>query len=279
MERRVPNSGDDSGRTPRKRRPRLTLDQTRRGVLDAAARRVTEGGWASGLEHVRLEDAVRDADVSRTAAYRCWPRRDEFLADLLVDLAMQALPVEGDRGARATAVLREAVGADPNALRSPEGRRDALRRAVVASAVDDLAADRAESGRWRLYLGLATAVPAVPVEAGRARVAQAVKDAEDAVLDRLEGNYRQLLELFGCGPVGSCREVAAVGVVLMRGLVIGSFVAGAAGQDEAAAAAFGYLVDAAVVPTDTSVWDRTRAQALIDAFAATDVFRAGDPLD
>ncbi|WP_148673215.1 hypothetical protein [Tsukamurella tyrosinosolvens] len=72
-------------------------------------------GLGTGLEHIRLEDVVRDADVSRTAAYRCWPQREDFLADVLAALAEPALPIASTRGARATTVVREAVGADPGA--------------------------------------------------------------------------------------------------------------------------------------------------------------------
>lgn len=271
MEHRVPKLPEISGTTP-SRRPRLSLDETRRRVLSVAVDQVLRDGMASGLEHVRIEDAVRAANVSRTAAYRCWPQREDFLVDLLAELAAHALPVEGDRGPRATAVIREAIGDDPAVLRTVEGRRDALRRVVRASAEDDLAADGDEQRRWQLYLALALAVPTVPAGPGRERVATAVAEAENAVLDRLERSYRLLLELFGFAPRIEYRELARIGVALMRGSVIGEIAGETTGG--AVGTAFEIMIDGAVVASDSSDWEDDRARLVLDRLAAHDAFDA-----
>ena len=65
----------------------------------------------AGLDHLSFEDAIREADVSRTAAYRCWPHKDAFLADLAVELAEQAIPATPTRGTRGTAMIRTIVTA------------------------------------------------------------------------------------------------------------------------------------------------------------------------
>lgn len=223
----------------------------------------------SGLEHVRLEDAVRDADVSRTAAYRCWPNRDDFLVDVLAELAGQALPVEGDRGPHATAVLRASLDDDPNVLRTAEGRRAALRKAVAVSASDDLITDRRENRRWQLYLALAMAVPNLPEGPQRDRVSAAVTDAESQVLQRLERNYRKLLELFGFTSRVEYRELAEIGIALMRGYVIGSYAgSGAAAPGEA----YALLVDGVAIASDTSNWDAEHTRRLFDELDAYDAF-------
>ncbi|NMD57914.1 MULTISPECIES: hypothetical protein [Tsukamurella] len=263
LEPRVPNSGT----TPRRRR--LALDETRRRVLDAAADRVLAEGLGTGLEHVRLEDAVRDADVSRTAAYRCWPQRDDFLADVLAALADRALPIASTRGARATDVLRRAVGDDPSSLRTVAGRRSALLRAVAASADDDLLADREEDRRWRLYLTLAMAVPSLPAGAPRERVVAAVGRAEDAVLTRLEANYRRLFELFGFTSTIGYRELAGVGLALMRGYVVGGHTGAGAARP---GPGYALLADGAAAPAESGEWDEARAQRLLAELAAPDVF-------
>ncbi|WP_148281428.1 hypothetical protein [Tsukamurella sp. 1534] len=267
-EPRVPESAGISG-TPRSRRPRLALQETRSRVLRASVDRVLADGMSTGLEHVRLEDAVRDADVSRTAAYRCWPQRDDFVADLLAALAEHALPVASTRGERATAVLRDAVGDDPRELRTVDGRRAALRRVVALSADDDLLADREESRRWRLFLTLALAVPALPEGERRDRVSAAVAAAEEAVLERLQANYRRLLEMFGFTAVVGYRELAGVGLALMRGYVVGGYAGTGSGTP---GLAYALLVDGAAAPSDTSEWDGRRARALLDELAAPDAF-------
>ncbi|WP_139184133.1 hypothetical protein [Tsukamurella pulmonis] len=265
MEPRVPKSGS----TPR--RPRLALEETRRRVLARAVARVLDEGPGNGLDHVRLEDAVREADVSRTAAYRCWAQREDFLADVLAALAEEALPVASTRGARATAVLRDAVGNDAGALRTVADRRAALVRAVTASADDDLLADRNENRRWRLYLTLAVAVPTLPEGTQRERVVAAVERAEAAVTDRLETNYRRLFELFGFTSTVPYRELATVGLALMRGYVLGGRT-GAAGASPGRG--YALLADGAATPSDTGEWDEARARGLLEALAAPDVFDA-----
>lgn len=258
-----------SGTSPR--RPRLPREETRRRILEAARARVLSDGAGTGLENVRLEDAIRDADVSRTAAYRCWPGREDFLPDLLAALAEDALPVASTRNAQATALLRSVVGEDAARLRTVEMRRELLRQVVAAAADEDLRADREERGRWRLFLTLALAVPALPEGEARDRAAAAVAAAEETVLQRLEANYRRLLELFGFTAVDTdgaggtgYRRLARIGLALMRGYVVGNY---AGSGDEAAGEAYVLLVDAATRPVDTADWDDERGRGVIAALA------------
>ncbi|GAA1482386.1 hypothetical protein GCM10009624_28260 [Gordonia sinesedis] len=237
-------------------------------MLDSAVDRVMADGIGAGLEHIRLEDAVRDADVSRTGAYRCWSNRDDFLADLLAALAEHALPIRSTRSARATEVIRDAVGRDTTELRTSAGRRAALRRAVLASANDDLLADRDERERWRLYLTLAMATPTLD-GAAHDHVATAVARAENAVLDRLANNYRRMFELFGFGSRVPFRELAGIGLALMRGYVIGDHAgSGVSGPGDA----YALLVDAAATPEGPDDWDEARARTLLDDLARIDAF-------
>lgn len=245
------------------------MNETRRRVLEIAVDRVLIDGLGTGLEHVRLEDAVRDADVSRTAAYRCWPQREDFLADVLAALAEQALPIVSTRGARATTVVRGAVGDDPRALRTVEDRRAALLRGVTASADDDLLADREEDRRWRLYLTLALVVPSLPAGPHRDRVVAAVDGAEEAVLARLEENYCRLFELFGFTSVIGYRELATVGLALMRGYVVGGHTGAGPGRP---GLGYALLADGAATPSDREEWDEERGRRVLDRLAGTDVF-------
>lgn len=247
----------------------MALEETRRRVLDAAIGRVVADEMNTGLEHVRLEDAVRDADVSRTAAYRCWPNREDFLADLMVALVPHALPIVSTRGARATAVVRRAVGDGAGDLRTVDGRRGVLRRVVSMSADDDLLADLDEHRRWRLYLTLAMAVPALPEGERHDRVAAAVAAGEETVLGRLEENYRRLLDLFGFTSQVPYRRLAEIGLAMMRGYVVGGHAgAGSVTPGEG----YALLVDAAASPSDPSDWNEGRARQLLDALAGSDVF-------
>lgn len=272
LEHEVPRLGEKSGESPTPtRRPRLSLEQTRARVLEAAVARVLRDGLGSGLEHVRLEDAVRDADVSRTGSYRCWPRRDDFLLDVLCDLAIRAVPIDGRRGGAATASLRSVVTGAVADLATVDGRRTVLRDAVIAAACDELVADGEEIERWRLYLGLAMAAETLPAGEGRDRVREAVASAESRVLDRLVSNYRTLLGLFAFEPVVGYRELAEVVVAMMRGLAIGD-MASAGSSAALVARSIGMLVDAGVRPADESVWDADSIGRLVDSVGVPDLF-------
>jgi AcrR family transcriptional regulator len=48
---------------------------------------VNRTGLTVSLDHISLEQVIRDAGVSRSAAYRRWPYKDLFFSDLVKQLA------------------------------------------------------------------------------------------------------------------------------------------------------------------------------------------------
>src|SRR5271169_4534453 len=71
---------------------RLSDAETERRMLDAAVAMVHATGLTVSLDHISLEDVIRDADVSRSAVYRRWPYKDLFFSDLVKQLAKDATP-------------------------------------------------------------------------------------------------------------------------------------------------------------------------------------------
>lgn len=59
-------------------------------MFAAATRLVESRGVTVSLEHLVFDDVIRSAGVSRTAAFRLWPSKDRFIAELLESLAAQA---------------------------------------------------------------------------------------------------------------------------------------------------------------------------------------------
>jgi AcrR family transcriptional regulator len=51
---------------------------------------VHRDGLTVSLDHISLEEVIRDADVSRSAVYRRWPYKDLFFSDLVKELARSA---------------------------------------------------------------------------------------------------------------------------------------------------------------------------------------------
>lgn len=65
----------------------MTDRELEREMLAAGAAMVLERGIATGLEAIPLDEVIREAGVSRTSAYRRWPKREQFYGDLLLELA------------------------------------------------------------------------------------------------------------------------------------------------------------------------------------------------
>jgi hypothetical protein len=55
---------------------------------------VNRTGLTVSLEHLSVEDVIREAGVARSAVYRRWPYpyKDLFLSDLANELAKAAIP-------------------------------------------------------------------------------------------------------------------------------------------------------------------------------------------
>ncbi|HEY9291121.1 MAG TPA: hypothetical protein VIP98_07580 [Microlunatus sp.] len=244
---------------------------TRRRVLDAALAAADD----SGLGRISFEDAIREADVSRTAAYRCWPQRDAFLADLAVELAEQAIPAAPTRNKQATRQLRSLVGERADRLATADGRAAVLDEIVRVTAVDDFDLDRAETARWRTYLMLVMSLQTMPEGELHDRVAAAVGDADDRLNDRLASSYRRIVEFFGFRALVDYPTLAGIGAAFMRGLIIGDLArSGRRSADRAAlpSVAFAGLVTANTEPADTSDWDQSMITARLAELDTEDFF-------
>ena len=80
---------------------RLSDRETEQRMLRAAVAMVQRTGLTVSLDHISLEDVIRDAGVSRSAVYRRWPYKDLFFSDLVKQLAQGRHPDDRRRRARA----------------------------------------------------------------------------------------------------------------------------------------------------------------------------------
>lgn len=155
-------------------RPRLSDSETQERMLAAGASYVAEAGLSLSLEHLSMEDLIREAGVSRTSSYRRWPTKDAYAADLLVHLA-RTTRLSDDFTGYASALTEPAL--DVGLFEAPQGRRDvvveAMRRLTQADYEQSLA-----STPWRNYVMLRAAHAGLPDGRVRTEVAQALRETE-----------------------------------------------------------------------------------------------------
>ncbi len=158
-----------------RRRSRLSDAQTERRMLDAGLDLVEAGGFTVSLEHLGFEEAITAAGVSRASAYRRWPRKELFLADLVLELA-RATDL-ADEGAALVAAAAAELAERAQELLAEPARTD-LVVDVVRRVMEADAEAVARSQRWRTYVALHVTFAGLPDGDLRREVAEALVATE-----------------------------------------------------------------------------------------------------
>ncbi|WP_345216517.1 hypothetical protein [Georgenia halophila] len=164
-------------------------------MLEAAKTMVNRTGLTVSLEHISLEDVIRDAGVARSAVYRRWPHKDLFFSDLLKELAGAPPPVSA-ADSEALAVAQRVAIEHLDGLSTPQGRHDLCVELFRQTALADFAALHG-SIRWRTYMALHATFLSLPEGGLRDEVRRALADAERQIIARVAGTYQRLAELLG----------------------------------------------------------------------------------
>jgi AcrR family transcriptional regulator len=162
-------------------------------MVNAAVTMLSRTGVTVSLDHLSLEEVIREAGVSRSAVYRRWPYKDLFLGDLVKELAKTTTPT----------VIEEEVGL---VWRVVADRRDWLK---TAQQRDSLAAELIrqlalrdfelllESARFRTYLALQATFASVGDDATREQLGAVLLETEEAHIARVAAAWELLAGLFG----------------------------------------------------------------------------------
>lgn len=178
---------------PTRRRHRLSDKETEERMLAAAEAMVNETGLTVSLEHLRLEDVIREAGVARSAVYRRWPYKDLFFSDLLRALAKGGSPADFGSEASLRAITR--VVADRiDLLATAEGRRAVF--AEMLRANRDFEHVR-ESSTWRTYLALHATFLSLDDGPLRVDVQAALAETERGFVERIAASHRRFADLLG----------------------------------------------------------------------------------
>jgi len=173
---------------------RLPEEELRRRMLRAAVAMVHHTGLTVSLDHIRFEDVIRDADVSRSAAYRRWPYKDLFYGDLIEELATEGAPpgiVQAEY-----ALIQRVVSEFPGELDTPRQRHELLTELFRRLALLDFDA-LADSPEWQTYIALQAAFNSVADAERRDRVRAALAASEQERRTRIAAAWELLASLFG----------------------------------------------------------------------------------
>jgi len=256
---------------------RLSDRETEQRMLQTAMAMVHRTGLTVSLDHISLEEVIREADVSRSAVYRRWPYKDLFFSDLVKELARSATPTIVDEE---YALIRRIVTEHSDWLDTPQRRHGLVIELIRQLALFDFETLHG-SAQWRTYLALHATFLSLADGQLRDQVGEALAQSERDHRARVAKAWEFLTELFGYRlrpELGASFEtLAALLDAAMRGLVIQALSEpallaqrakaspfGAASEDEWSLAALGAAsIAMALLEPDSAIeWDGERLARL-----------------
>lgn len=211
--------------------PAVNGRQVRDELLAAGHRWLRDHGTSAGVRGLSLAGLAREAGLPAAAVRDEWPTEEAFVTDLLCHLAgpecfgREAFDSETlDIG---LAVLREHQGL----LGTVAGRRAVIAEAIRQAVPRNLIATVA-SPEWRLYLALVAAVPALPDESTRIRIAGALQTSVAGFVARMSAFYQGMAGLLGLRfrqPSYTFEHVTTAGAALVEGFALRQLLADSAG--------------------------------------------------
>jgi AcrR family transcriptional regulator len=178
-----------------RRKRRLSDQETERRMLEAAVAMVNQTGLTVSLDHISFEDVIRDADVSRSAAYRRWPYKDLFFSDLLKDLATAASPgITDDKGTLEQ--IKRVVLQHLDWFETPELRGRLVSELVRQGALLDFESIYG-SREWRTYFALHATFLSLTDGVLRDELQMILARSEQGFIARVAGAWTYMTELLG----------------------------------------------------------------------------------
>jgi AcrR family transcriptional regulator len=162
-------------------------------LLDTALESLARTGLTVSLDHISLEELIREARVSRSAVYRRWPYKDLFFADLVKELAKNAVPAIA---ADEIAVIQRVLAEHRDGLDTAEQRGGLVAELIRRLALADFEILH-RSARWRTYMALNATFTSIADDDTRQEVGTALAESERAHIASVAGAWELLTGLLG----------------------------------------------------------------------------------
>ncbi|WP_353650315.1 hypothetical protein ABLG96_05100 [Nakamurella sp. A5-74] len=205
----------------RGRQPRLTQAHVQERLLDTGSRMVAGAGLTVGLDHLRYEEVIVHAGVSRSAAYRCFPNKDAFHARLLCTLADSSWAGVAAFDAQTISVAVRTVVRRRAELGTPDGRAAVMMDACRLAGERNFRSLVTTPG-WRTYIALNAALLSMPDGQVKTDLAAALSRAETKFIDLMASFYRAMGKVIGMRlrpEFGDdYRSMAALSAAVLEGL-------------------------------------------------------------
>jgi AcrR family transcriptional regulator len=211
---------------PSGRRQRLASDEVKRRMLDAARDEIDDwGGLAVSLERLNLEEVIQRARVPRTSVYRVWERKEDFLTDVLCDLAGPSRHGTAAFSGDTLRLVRDTYAEHLDMLSTPEQRR-LLVAELCRVGVEQNFQDISNSPEWRNYLTLTVTALSYPDAEARAQIIGKLLEAEQVFIGRMGRFYETMGFAIGfrMKPGATYEQLAAAGAAVVEGLAMRQFI-------------------------------------------------------
>jgi AcrR family transcriptional regulator len=186
---------DDQGTAlTRPRSSRMTAEQIRRRMLDAALVSVGDHGMTLGFHDLQMDEVIAAAGVSRSSVYRLWKSKDHFIDDLLNEAAATFAEQLSDDRALRTAL--DLVASRPDLHSSEEGRRRLLLE-LIRVVLEQNYYSTIDSAAWQSFLATSAALLSDDGSESLRRLAETLRRGSDHFVEDMAAFHEALARLLG----------------------------------------------------------------------------------
>lgn len=225
-----------------RRQPPAAQEGPRERILATALKQIHTDGLTVSLDHLRLEQVIKDSGVSRATAYRIWPNKQAFLTDVI--LAAVATTTLTGTSERPLALFDQLFAQQQAFFTDERARRHLIVDAIRLLSALDIEL-MASFSQWTTYLALTVTARGLSDDGLREALLSALAETDAAFANRRAEVLALLPDLLGYRLVPPLEGAAGFQLVstaagaLMNGLLIKAIARPAILSDTFELAAFG----------------------------------------